>query len=104
MAGPCCIMVQLCSEERRGMRGIVQSHLLLVLADAARRTKLAKALTRAGFSVLAVADPNSAESLLRIHGHTIRLVILGLALHGVEGLDFASQLASLQPAQEVLYL
>ena len=83
---------------------MVQSHVLLVVAEAARRTNWSKALTRAGFSVLAVADPNSAKSLLRIHGHTIRLVILGLALHGAEGLDFASQLAALRPTQEILYL
>ena len=82
----------------------IRGDVLLIEPNLARRVHWRKALSRAGFSVMAATSVRCADKLLGLHGAYIRLVILDIACQSARGLDFASRLTAISPGREILYI
>ena len=78
--------------------------ILLVEDDDAVRRVLARAMTAAGYQVLAAADAAEALDLSAEAGRPIDLVMTDVVLPGLDGHGLAARLAESRPGLPVLYL
>ncbi|HEX5387453.1 MAG TPA: response regulator [Gemmatimonadales bacterium] len=78
--------------------------VLLVEDDEQVRGLTRRVLERAGYTVAAAADAQSAVALANRHPGTIHLLIVDMMLPGLSGRELAAQLAIHRPAVKVLYI
>ena len=78
---------------------------VLVVEDEEQiRTLAVRGLERAGFTVVAAADAETAVQLANRHAGTIHLLVADMFLPGMSGRELVAQLAIHRPAIKVLYI
>ena len=82
----------------------IPAAILIVEDEEATRRFLRTALTRAGYTVLQAGGGLEAMSVMLSFPGDIRLVVLDIIMPGVNGLDFANQLAIDRPQTKILYI
>jgi len=80
------------------------AEILLAEDDESFRTFLAKALTRAGHSVVQCGDGEEALTWVESRGADFDLLLADIVMPGVDGIELARRAAELIPGLRVLFI
>ncbi len=80
------------------------AEILLAEDDESLRTFLAKALTRAGHSVVQCGDGEEALTWVESRGADFDLLLADIVMPGVDGIELARRAAELIPGLRVLFI
>jgi PAS domain S-box-containing protein len=78
--------------------------ILVVEDDEQVRTVICRTLQRAGYTVLAAADPPTAMSLAKQHARAVHVLLTDVVLPGMTGPVMARELTALYPSTKVIFM